>query len=75
VEAWRTYTPDGRVLDVEHSEGEWIADCGGSRGVGATALEAIRAAVGNTQASIGASEPSLESWLAEHAASLEAEAG
>jgi hypothetical protein len=75
VEAWRTYTPDGRVLEVEHANGEWVARCGGARGVGATALEAIRAAVARKQASIGSADPSLESWLTEHAARLESEAG
>jgi hypothetical protein len=75
VEAWRTYTPDGRVLEVEYAGGEWIATCGGSRAVGATALEAIRAAVGSSQASIGSGETALEPWLAEHAAQLESEAG
>jgi hypothetical protein len=75
VEAWRTYTPDGRVLEVEHANGEWVAHCGGARGVGATALDAIRAAVAREQASIGSADPSLESWLTEHAARLESEAG
>jgi hypothetical protein len=75
VEAWRTYTPDGRVLEVEYAGGEWVAHCGGSRAVGASALEAIRAAVGSEQASIGSDLATLEPWLAEHAARLEAEAG
>jgi hypothetical protein len=75
VEAWRTYTPDGRVLEVEHLGGEWVAHCGGSRAVGKSALEAIRAAVGSEQASIGPRDPMLESWLTEHAAQLESEAG
>ena len=75
MEAWRTYTPDGRVLEVEYAGGEWVAHCGGARGVGTTALEAIRAAVGSEQASIGSGDPALEPWLAEHAARLESEAG
>ena len=75
MESWRTYTPDGRVLDVEHSDGEWVAHCDGSRGAGRSALEAIRAAVGSEPPSIGSAEPSLEPWLAEHAAQLESEAG
>jgi hypothetical protein len=75
VEAWRTYTPDGRVLEVEYAGGEWVAQCGGSRAVGTTALEAIRAAVGSGQASIGSGEAALEPWLTEHAARLESEAG
>ena len=75
VEAWRTYTPDGRVLEVEYAGGEWVARCDGARGVGTTALEAIRGAVGRQQASIGSGEPALEPWLIEHAAQLESEAG
>ena len=74
MEAWRTYTPDGRVLEVEHAGGEWVAHCGGARGDGRTALEAIRAAVGSDPPSIGSAEPLLEPWLAEHAAQLESEA-
>ena len=75
MEAWRTYTPDGRVLEVEHAEGEWIARCAGARGVGTSALEAIRAAVGGGPASIGSAQPTLDSWVIEHAARLESEAG
>ena len=75
MEAWRTYTPDGRMLEVEHAEGKWVARCAGARGVGASALEAIKAAVGGEPASIGRAEPTLETWVAEHAARLESEAG
>jgi len=74
MSAWRTYTPDGRVLDVEYAAGEWIAHCGGTRAIGASALEAISEAVGTAEASIGAAEP-LDAWVSEHAARLEAEAG
>jgi len=75
MEAWRTYTPDGRMLEVEHVGGEWVAHCGGVRGAGTSALEAIRAAVGGEPASIGSAEPTLDSWVVEHAARLESEAG
>jgi hypothetical protein len=75
MEAWRTYTPDGRMLEVEHAEGEWVARCAGARGVGTSALAAIRAAVGGEPASIGPAAPMLETWVAEHAARLESEAG
>jgi len=74
MEAWRTYTPDGRILEVEYAAGEWIARCGGIRAVRSSALEAIRAAIGTEEASIGTSEPALGAWVAEHAARLEAEA-
>jgi hypothetical protein len=74
MEAWRTYTPDGRMLEVEYAAGEWVAHCAGARGVGSTALEAIRAAVGTDQASIGRDEPTMESWVTEHAEQLESEA-
>ena len=75
MEAWRTYTPDGRMLEVEYTAGEWIASCGGTRAVGASALEAITDALGTNHASIVASEPALGAWAAEHAARLESEAG
>jgi len=73
--AWRTYTPDGRELAVEHEGGRWTASCNGNHSDGATALEAIAAAVGHEDASIGTSEPQIAAWVASHAARLEAEAG
>lgn len=73
MEAWRTYTPDGRMLEVEHAAGEWIARCAGRRGSGTSALEAIRAAVATPQASIERENPALEEWLREHAEQLESE--
>ena len=73
MEAWRTYTPDGRMLEVEHSRGEWVARCAGVRGVATTALEAISAAVAGEPESIGWSDPALDSWVVEHAARLESE--
>jgi hypothetical protein len=75
MEAWRTYTPDGRMLEVEYAGGEWVARCAGVRGVGTSALEAITAAVGGEPESIARSHPALESWVIEHAEQLESEAG
>jgi hypothetical protein len=75
MEAWRTYTPDGRMLEVEFAAGEWTARCGGVRAVASSALEAISEAVGSSETTIGATEPTLEAWVAAHAAQLESEAG
>jgi hypothetical protein len=75
VAAWKTYTPDGRVLEVEHANGEWTAVCAGARGAGSTAKEAITAALGSKGATIGNEEHTIEAWVAAHAAQLEAEAG
>jgi len=75
MEAWRTYTPDGRMLEVEHAGGEWVARCAGVRGAGTSALEAITAAVGGEPASIARSHPAFEAWVVEHAEQLESEAG
>lgn len=69
-----TYTPDGRELAVEHEDGRWTATCDGNPGEGATALEAIEAAVGHEDASIGTFEPKIAAWVAAHAAQLESEA-
>jgi hypothetical protein len=71
--AWQTYTPDGRELAVEHEGGLWTATCDGNECEGATALEAITAAVGREDASIGTSEPMIAAWIASHAAQLESE--
>lgn len=75
METWRTYTPDGRMLEVEYAAGEWKASCDGTRAVGSSALEAIADAVGTQQASIAPKGGDLEAWIAEHAARLESEAG
>jgi hypothetical protein len=75
MEAWRTYTADGRMLEVEYASGEWVAHCGGVRGIGSSALEAITVAVGGEPESIGRSDRALESWVVEHAERLESEAG
>jgi hypothetical protein len=71
--AWQTYTPDGRELAVEYDGGRWTANCDGNECEGATALEAIAAAVGHEDASIGTSEPMIAAWVASHAAQLEGE--
>ena len=63
------------MLEVEHEAGAWVARCGGVEGRGATAHEAIAAAVGRDEPRIGTSEPRIEAWVAAHAAQLESEAG
>ena len=75
MEAWRTYTPDGRMLEVEYAGGEWVARCAGVRGAGTSALDAITAAVGGEPASIARRHPAFEAWVVEHAEQLESEAG
>jgi len=74
MEGWRTYTPDGRMLEVEHDGLEWVARCDGARGAGTSAREAITEALGSDGISIAPSEPDLEAWIAEQAARIEAEA-
>lgn len=71
--AWRTYTPDGRELAVEHDDGRWTATCDGNQCEAATALEALSAAIGHEDASIGTSEPMIAAWVASHAIQLESE--
>jgi hypothetical protein len=73
--AWKTYTPDGRELAVEHVAEQWVATCAGKRGVGATAHEAIATAVGHEDASIGTAEAAIEAWVTTQAAQLESELG
>ena len=75
MEAWRTYTPDGRMLEVEHRDGVWAARCGGSRCTASSALEAIAGVIGPEASTIGSVDPALESWLVVHAEQLEREAG
>ena len=74
MEAWRTYTPDGRMLEVEYAGGEWVARCAGVHGTGSSALEAISTAVRGGPESIVRNDPSLDSWVVEHARQLESEA-
>jgi hypothetical protein len=70
---WRTYTPDGRALDVDFTDGTWIATCADGHGVGTTAAEALTRALDadDTAGTIG--EISLEAWIAEQATILEEE--
>lgn len=75
MEAWKTYTPDGRVLEVTYSDGEWTATCTGAGGSAANARDAIAAALGSQVTSIRTNAPALAAWIATHAAQLEAEAG
>jgi hypothetical protein len=71
---WRTYTPDGRELAIEYEGGLWTATCDGNHCEAATALDAISAAIGHEDASIGTSEPMIAAWVASHAIQLESEA-
>jgi hypothetical protein len=71
--AWRTYTPDGRTLDVEYADGTWRAFCDSGRGEGATAVQAIERSLGEGVTPIGASRHTLHEWVAQQAARLELE--
>jgi hypothetical protein len=71
---WRTYTPDGRTLDVDFTKGTWIATCSDGHGVGTTAAEALSRALEMeaTVSTLGESS-ALETWIAEQATMLEQE--
>ena len=71
---WLTYTPDGRELEIELTDGGWRAKCGGTSALAPTAAEAIRSALGDGSARIGVDASSVESWIAENAASIERDA-
>ena len=71
--AWRTYTPDGRTLDVDYANGTWLASSDTGRGEGKTAEEAILLALGEAVTPIGASPHTLDEWVAQQAAQLELE--
>jgi hypothetical protein len=71
--AWRTYTPDGRTLEIEFTDGNWIASCEDGRGVGATAAEAILRAITDAPTPIGASIGVLATWVGEQSSRLERE--
>jgi len=64
----------GSVVMLD-GRGDVAASANFRRPIPGPALEAIRAAVGGEPASIGPAEPRLETWVAEHAARLESEAG
>ena len=70
---WRTYTPDGRTLEVEYANGTWLASCESGRGVGETAAEAIRRSLGEATTQIGASHATMDDWVVQQAAQLELE--
>jgi hypothetical protein len=71
---WRTYTPDGRTLDVDYEDGTWVASCDDGQGVGKTAAEAITQSLTvATVTVIGASSSKIDEWVVQQAARLELE--
>ena len=70
---WRTYTPDGRTLDVDYEDGTWVASCDDGQGVGKTAAEAITQSLGEAITPIGSSPAILDEWVVQQAAQLELE--
>jgi hypothetical protein len=71
--AWRTYTPDGRTLDVDYEDGTWVASSDSGQGVGKTAAEAIAQSLGESITPIGSSPAILDEWVVHQAAQLELE--
>ena len=72
---WRTYTPDGRTLDVKYEDGTWVALCGDGQGSGKTAAEAIERSLGEAVRPIGTASAGLDEWVVHQAAMLERELG
>jgi hypothetical protein len=71
--SWRTYTPDGRTLEVDRlSDGIWIAACESGTATAPTPGDAIREALGPEQ-EIGGSPEVLAMWIAAQAAQYERE--
>jgi hypothetical protein len=71
---WRTYTPDGRTLDVDYDDGTWVASCDDGQGSGKTAAEAITQSLSEAVATpIGSSPAVLDEWVVQQAARLELE--
>jgi hypothetical protein len=70
---WRTYTPDGRTLDVDYEDGTWVASCDAGQGSGKTAAEAIAQSLGEAITPIGRSHSVLDEWVVQQAALLELE--
>ena len=71
--AWRTYTPDGRTLEIEYANGTWQAFCDGGRGEGETAAEAIERSLDEKATAIGQTRRTLQDWVVQQAALLELE--
>jgi hypothetical protein len=75
VMAWRTYTPDGRTLEVECLEdGVWVATCESGTATGTNPAEAMREALGMEPA-LGATPGALAAWIDERADQYERELG
>ena len=70
---WRTYTPDGRTLDVDYEDGTWVASCDDGQGVGKTAAEAITQSLSEAITPIGRTAAILDEWVVQQAARLELE--
>ena len=70
---WRTYTPDGRTLDVDYENGTWVASCDDTQGTGRTAAEAISQSLVETTMPFGESRTVMSEWVVQQAARLELE--
>jgi hypothetical protein len=71
--AWRTYTPDGRTLEVDRLvDGLWIAACESGTATAPTPAAAIHEALGS-QRTIGGSPQDLAAWIARQAEQYERE--
>jgi hypothetical protein len=70
---WRTYTPDGRTLEVDRLEdGVWVASCESGTAAGTTPAGAMREALGMEPA-LGAGPAALAAWIEQRAAQYERE--
>jgi hypothetical protein len=70
---WKTYTPDGRTLEVDFVDGTWVASCDSGHGEGRTAAEAIKRSLGEIATPIGSARNTLDDWVAQQAERLERE--
>jgi hypothetical protein len=70
---WRTYTPDGRTLEVERQDdGVWLAACESGTATATTPAEAMREALGS-EPTIGAAPRALDAWIEQRADQYERE--
>ena len=71
--AWRTYTPDGRTLDVDYEDGTWVASCDDRPRRGQDGGRGDRAVARRGDHADRRLAAHLDEWVVQQAARLELE--
>ncbi len=71
---WRTYSPDGRVIEARRRRARWSVRCEETEATSESLVEAIRQALGyhrNASLATGTTAAEIEQWIRARAAEIE----